>query len=225
MEERRHVWRLQTWVLEMQGLNEVWEALGRVTEAENGNIECQCKGGTVREYADPDELAEKEANSRSEEVTGVKLKRWNFGEGIWAGVEFTHPSMPFPHSVHIFVHKKHSGAEADLNKIEEAVLTTRPRRWWWVEHVRLKLEILMLIWCLIALGAVAYILLGGSWVWATAVAYSWIVIEVLIRASRWILPAGTVAIGAGRVREENRKSIRWIIVGIVPLAALIISIM
>ena len=225
MKERRHVWRLQTWVLEVEGLNEVWEALGRVTEGENGGeIECRCKGGTVKEYVNPDELAEKEANSRSEEVTGIELKRWNIREETWAGVEFTQPSVPFPHSVHIFVHKKHGGAEVDLNKIEEAVLSTRPR-WWWAEHVRLKLEILTLIWCLMALGVVGYILVGGSWAWATVVAYGWIVIQLPITASRWLLPAGTVAIGAGRRREENRKTIRWIIAGEVPIVALVVSIM
>lgn len=225
MEERRHVWRLQTWVVEVQGLNEVWEALGRITEGENsGEIECWCKGGTVKEYANPEELAEKEANNRREEVTEMKLKRWNIKKGTWAGVDFTQPSVPFPHSVHIFVHKKDGGAEADLNKIEEAVLSTRPR-WWWAEHVRLKLEILTLILCLIALGVVGYVLVGGSSVWATVMMYGWIVIQLPITASRWLLPAGTVAIGAGRVREENRRTIRWIIAGTVPIVALIVSIM
>ena len=224
MEERRHAWRQQAWVLELQGLNEVWEALGRVTEGgDDGKVKCRCKGGTVKEYANPYELAEREANSRSEEVTEMELTRWNMSEGTWAGVEFRQPSVPFPHSVRIFVHKKHSGAEADVNKVEQAVLSTRPR-WWWMERGRLMLDVLTLIWCLMGLVVVGYVLLEGWSVWAIIAMFGWIVIELFNKASRWLLPAGTVAIGEGRVREENRRTIRWIISGTVSIVVLIVSI-
>lgn len=239
MAEKESKFKLEAWMLDKKSLNRLWDELGRFSNGDNGYIQCKYKDGGENKYANPCELASREENRRRNEVIEVSLSRSNSREGKYAYVNFSQSNLLSP-SIYIRIEKRHEDAKIDLIYIENALLSTRPL-WWWVEPVKLVLVLVELVLAGFLLFIALIVLINvflieekwtwmGVGMWPLVPLFGWAVIVLVSFVFRWMLPTGTLAIGEGIGREENkktlRKSILWIapiIPGISAVAVLIIT--
>lgn len=216
MAESESKFRLEAWILTEQNLNKIWDELGRVTNQGSGYIECKYKDRGENSYSNPLELVSRETNSSRNAVINVRLSRSSSKRSARVSVSFMQSGLFQPFSIYISVTKEHEDSKADLTKIENVLLNTRPW-WWWIEPIKLILALLTWFIVIIVILIFPNFLVKENWilseasVWEFAIFFISIAIIFAYFLCRWLLPSATLAIGEGMRREANLITVRKII--------------